>query len=78
MQFNIHDAKTHFSRLVAAVENGETVVICRNGTPVVECVPARPLGPFPFGAWGPLDREGEALEHMVAPSDADMLDAMDL
>ena len=52
MKFNIHEAKTHFSKLVAAVEAGEKVVICRNGEPVIECVPVRPAAPFPFGAWG--------------------------
>jgi prevent-host-death family protein len=77
MKFNIHEAKTHFSRLVAAVEAGEKVVICRNGEPVVECVPARPAGPFPFGAWGELAR-GVGLAHLADPTDEDLLDAMGL
>ena len=54
MQFNIHEAKTQFSMVVAAVERGETVTICRNGRPVIDCVPAKPAGAFPFGAWGRL------------------------
>ena len=58
VKVNIHEAKTHFSKLVAAVEAGEKVVICRNGEPVIECVPARPLGAFPFGAWGELAPAG--------------------
>lgn len=78
MQFNIHEAKTQFSRLVAAVESGETVTICRNGKPVISCVPAKPLAPFPFGAWGLLDMKNHTLEHMVAPTDDETLDAMDL
>jgi prevent-host-death family protein len=82
MKFNIHEAKTHFSRLVAAVEAGEKVVICRNGTPVIECVPARPAAPFPFGAWGALALGGQAggrgLAHLADPTDADLLDAMGL
>lgn len=41
MKYNIHDAKTQFSKLVAAVEAGETVTICRNGTPVIDMVPSR-------------------------------------
>jgi antitoxin (DNA-binding transcriptional repressor) of toxin-antitoxin stability system len=37
---NIYEAKTQLSRLVAAVETrGETVVLCRNGTPVADIVP---------------------------------------
>ena len=34
---NIHQAKTHLSQLVKAVEEkGETVLICRQGKPVVQ------------------------------------------
>ena len=36
---NIHDAKTRLSRLVAAVEAGEEVVIARAGKPVARLVP---------------------------------------
>ena len=31
---NIHEAKTHLSRLLEAVENGEEVVIARAGEPI--------------------------------------------
>lgn len=30
-QVNVHEAKTHLSRLLAAVERGEEVAIARNG-----------------------------------------------
>lgn len=36
MQVTIHEAKTHLSRLIAAVERGEEVVISRRDKPVVE------------------------------------------
>jgi prevent-host-death family protein len=78
MKFNIHEAKTHFSKLVAAVEAGEKVVVCRNGEPVLECVPARPAAPFPFGAWGELAPGGRGLAHLAEPTDDDLLDAMGL
>ena len=78
MKFNIHEAKTHFSKLVAAVEAGEKVVICRNGEPIIECVPTRPAGPFPFGAWGALPTAGRGLAHLADPTDEDLLDAMGL
>jgi prevent-host-death family protein len=39
--FNIHQAKTHFSRLVERAEAGEEIVIARNGEPVAR------LGPLP-------------------------------
>lgn len=35
-QVNVHDAKTHLSRLLARVEAGEEVVIARNGKPVAK------------------------------------------
>ena len=38
---NIHDAKTHLSRLVERVEAGEEVVIARAGRPVARLVPYR-------------------------------------
>ncbi|MDR0958930.1 MAG: type II toxin-antitoxin system prevent-host-death family antitoxin [Propionibacteriaceae bacterium] len=33
---NIHEAKTHFSRLLAKVERGEEVVIARFGRPIAQ------------------------------------------
>lgn len=38
-RFNIHDAKTHLSRLVERVEAGEEIVIARGGRPVARLVP---------------------------------------
>jgi prevent-host-death family protein len=32
--FNIHDAKTHFSKLIEAVTHGEQVIIARAGKPI--------------------------------------------
>lgn len=37
---NVHEAKTHLSRLLARVEAGERIVIARAGHPVAELVPA--------------------------------------
>ncbi len=36
---NIHEAKTHLSRLLESVANGERVIISKAGTPVAELVP---------------------------------------
>jgi len=41
---NMHDAKTHLSQLVAAVEDGEEIVIARKGVPVARLVSAVPAG----------------------------------
>jgi len=78
MNYNIHDAKTHFSKLVAAVERGERVTICRNGKPVIDCVPAKAPKPFPFGAWADPTKPTPNLDHMVEPTDDDLLDEMGL
>jgi prevent-host-death family protein len=37
--FNMHEAKTHFSRLVERVEAGEEILIARAGRPVARLVP---------------------------------------
>ena len=39
---NVHEAKTHFSKLLARVEKGEEVIVARAGTPVARLVPIRP------------------------------------
>jgi prevent-host-death family protein len=38
-EFNIHDAKTNLSRIIARVERGEEIIISRAGTPVAKVVP---------------------------------------
>jgi prevent-host-death family protein len=37
--FNIHDAKTHFSKLLERVLNGEEIVIAKAGKPVARILP---------------------------------------
>jgi prevent-host-death family protein len=39
---NIHEAKTHFSKLLARVMRGEEIVIAKAGKPVARLVPERP------------------------------------
>ena len=39
-QVNVHEAKTHFSRLLARVRAGEEIVIARAGRPVARLLPA--------------------------------------
>jgi prevent-host-death family protein len=40
MTVNMHTAKTQLSQLIARAEEGEDVVIARNGKPAVRLVPA--------------------------------------
>ena len=52
MEVNVHHAKTHLSKLIAAAENGEEVVIARNGKPAVKLVLAERKTPSRKGAFG--------------------------
>ncbi len=51
---NVHEAKTHLSRLLDEAVNGEDIVIARSGVPMVHLSPvnkaARPGG-FLKGIW---------------------------
>jgi prevent-host-death family protein len=38
---NIHEAKTHFSKLLERVQRGEEIVIAKAGKPVARLVPER-------------------------------------
>jgi prevent-host-death family protein len=40
---NIHEAKTHLSRLVEDASNGEEIVIAKAGKPVARLMPFRPV-----------------------------------
>lgn len=44
---NVHEAKTHLSRLLERVEAGEEVVIARAGTPVARLTSIAPPTPRP-------------------------------
>jgi prevent-host-death family protein len=49
---NIHDAKTHLSRLVERVEAGEEITLARAGRPVARLVPYHPRrDPRQAGVW---------------------------
>lgn len=49
---NIHEAKTHLSRLVERVEAGEEITLARAGRPVARLVPYRArMEPRRSGAW---------------------------
>jgi prevent-host-death family protein len=61
---NIHDAKTHLSRLVDRAAAGETIIIAKRGKPVAKLVP--------------LDGEessriGFMMGHITVPDDFDRM-----
>jgi prevent-host-death family protein len=50
--FNIHEAKTHLSRLIERLATGEEIVIAKAGKPVAKLVPYRETKePRKPGAW---------------------------
>jgi len=46
---NVHEAKTHLSKLLERVENGETIVIARAGKPIAELSAVKPRIDIVFG-----------------------------
>lgn len=50
MVFNVHEAKTQFSKLLDLAQEGEEVVITRNGEAVAELIPARKKGTLLLGS----------------------------
>ena len=52
MEVNIHEAKTHLSRLIARALEGEEVTIAKAGKPVVRLVRIDPPKPILGGAAG--------------------------
>lgn len=41
-EVNVHEAKTHLSKLLRRVAAGEEIVISRSGKPIARLVPIRP------------------------------------
>jgi len=64
MQVTIHEAKTHLSRLIAAVERGEEVIIARRNKPVARLTTTR--GDF-------SERQPGFLEGRASPEVIDFL-----
>ena len=71
---NMHEAKTHLSRLVARVEGGEQIVITRAGKPAAKLVPMpTKLGARKLGGWegkmqAPTAEEWRAFKDEIAES----------
>ena len=40
-KLNIHEAKTHLSKYLRKVQEGETIILCKNGEPVAQIIPFR-------------------------------------
>ncbi len=49
--YNMHEAKTHLSRLAERAADGEEIVIARNGRPLAKLVAIAGRKPLKFGFW---------------------------
>jgi prevent-host-death family protein len=67
---NVHQAKTHLSRLLERVAAGEEVVIARAGHPVARLVPINAADPRKPGL-----AKGRVTDAFFEPLPADELDA---
>lgn len=71
-QVNIHEAKTHLSRLVEQAAAGEEIIIAKGGKPVARLVPLaasperRRLGLFKGRLNVPDDFDAPLPDHMLA------------
>lgn len=66
---NVHEAKTHLSRLLESVEAGEAVTIARAGKPIADLVPHRRVDIV----WGTLGGHLEIAADFDAP-DQELID----
>jgi prevent-host-death family protein len=65
---NIHEAKTHFSRIVEQAEAGEEILIARAGKPVARLVSLVSAAPIPR-------KLGLGKKHFTFPTNFDNLNA---
>ena len=51
IKLNIHEAKTHLSRYLSRLEQGESILLCKRNTPVAEIrpLPSTRKGKRPIG-----------------------------
>lgn len=70
---NMHEAKTHLSKLVERVEGGEEIVISRAGKPAAKLVPVpekkrgrRKLGGWEGKFWMVSDEEMKKVDQEIA------------
>jgi len=70
---SVYDAKTHLSRLLAAVEAGEEVVITRNGQPVARLVRVVPTPRRRFGTMPDVATVGDDFDDPLSMDDLDFV-----
>jgi len=76
IRLNIHQAKTHLSRYLARLREGETILLCRRNEPIAEIRPLRKVreNKRPIGL---AKGEFEVPQTFFEPLPADELDAFE-
>ena len=69
--YNIHEAKTHFSKLLERVLNGEEIIIAKAGKPVARILPV-------ITDVSPRKPGNDAGKIIIAPDFDDPLDEFEL
>ena len=69
---NIHEAKTHLSRLVDQAANGNVFIIAKAGKPMVK------VSPLSEGELKEADKLGFMSGEILVPDDFDSLDAAEM
>ncbi|WP_197388991.1 type II toxin-antitoxin system Phd/YefM family antitoxin [Ralstonia pseudosolanacearum] len=72
---NIHEAKTHLSKLIEAAAEGEDIVIAKAGKPLVRMIPFAP--PKPMRRLGGLKGKIRIAEDFDAPLPGDLMAAFE-
>jgi prevent-host-death family protein len=71
---NIHEAKTHLSRLLAGVANGESFVIAKSGKPVADLTPTGKKRKRRIGFMKGMGQVPDDFNSMFADEIADMFE----
>ena len=74
---NVHDAKTHFSRLLDQVAAGEEIIIAKAGKPVAKLVPLTSRPDRPKRRLGALAGVAVVPPDFDAPLPEDVIDAFE-
>jgi prevent-host-death family protein len=72
LTFNIHDAKTHLSKLVDQAASGESFIIAKAGKPMVKVIPLSRDEAMPCQRLGFMSCE------IRVPDDFDLMGAADI
>lgn len=75
IRLNMHEAKTHLSKYLAKLKQGDVIVLCRRNTPVAEirALPAARRKPRPLG----LAKGFEVPAAFFEPLPEELLDAFE-